>query len=89
MGKCYILERVYIFVMLLIKVYFNVNKNKTNYLYLLTACFAWCAFVHRARRAMENRGTIDDERIENLEEHLKRARAIAEEREMMYEEVRN
>ena len=50
--------------------------------------FAWCVCVCRARRAMENRGNIDDERIENLEDHLKRARAIAEEREMMYEEVR-
>ena len=36
---------------------------------------------------MENRAVIDDERIELLEEHLKTARNVAEEREMMYEEV--
>ena len=43
--------------------------------------------MFRARRAMENRAVIDDERIELLEEHLKTARNVAEEREMMYEEV--
>jgi len=43
--------------------------------------------MNRARRAMENRTVIDDERIEQMEEALKQARAIAEEREQMYEEV--
>ena len=36
---------------------------------------------------MENRTIIDDDRIEQLEDQLKQARTIAEEREMMYEEV--
>jgi len=37
---------------------------------------------------MENRTVIDDERIQMLEEQLKQAKYIAEEREQMYEEVR-
>lgn len=36
---------------------------------------------------MENRTVIDDERIQMLEEQLKQAKYIAEERELMYEEV--
>ncbi len=44
-------------------------------------------FSNRARRALENRQMIDDDRLVVLEENLKQARYIAEERESMYEEV--
>ena len=42
----------------------------------------------RSRRAMEKRTFFDDERISHLEDQLKQARYITEEREQMYEEVR-
>lgn len=41
----------------------------------------------RARRAIETRTFVEEERIVQLEEQLKQARYIAEERENMYEEV--
>ena len=49
------------------------------------------SFLHgvsnRARRALENRTMIDDDRIAIMEDQLKQAKYIAEEREQMYEEV--
>ena len=49
------------------------------------------SFLHgvsnRARRALENRTMIDDDRIALMEDQLKQAKFIAEEREQMYEEV--
>ena len=49
------------------------------------------SFLHgvsnRARRALENRTMIDDDRIALMEDQLKQAKYIAEEREQMYEEV--
>ena len=41
----------------------------------------------RARKANEFRAIADDERLQMLEESVKQAKFIAEERELMYEEV--
>ncbi len=41
----------------------------------------------RARKVLENRTFVDEDRVQQLEEQLKQAKYIAEERELMYEEV--
>lgn len=40
------------------------------------------------RKSLENRFSMDDARVDQLEEQLKQARTVAEEAEIKYDEVR-
>ena len=46
-----------------------------------------CLFLRRARRALENRQSQDDDRIEMLEQMVKEATDAANEAERKYDEV--
>lgn len=50
----------------------------------LDACDFW---PFSARKSLENRSNIEDDRIIHLEEQLSQARALAEEADRKYEEV--
>lgn len=64
--------------------------HSVDALYLLLLAYNYCTsgfVMYRARRVLENRQNMDDDRMGRLETSMKEAQATATESDKKYEEV--